>query len=70
VSALTDKAQNYAHIKYDKKVVLVVGNEDSGVSKLITEHADFIIKIPMSDNIQSLNVSVATGILLAQIFGQ
>lgn len=69
-STLSNKSQDYSNIKFDKKTVLIVGNENNGVSKLLLEHSDFLIKIPMSVNIQSLNVSVATGIILAKIFEQ
>ncbi|GMO14704.1 MAG: 23S rRNA (guanosine(2251)-2'-O)-methyltransferase RlmB [Mycoplasmoidaceae bacterium] len=66
-SALSDKAQNYSKINYDNKTVLVIGNEENGVNKNIITNSDFVIKIPMIGTSQSLNVSVATGILLAQI---
>ena len=46
---------------------LVVGSEGSGVSRLVKEKCDFIVKIPMKGHIDSLNVSVATGILLYEI---
>lgn len=46
---------------------LVVGNEGSGVSRLVKEKCDFIVKIPMKGHIDSLNVSVATGVLLYEI---
>ena len=42
---------------------LVIGNEGEGVGRLIKEKCDFIAKIPMYGNIDSLNASVATGIL-------
>ena len=48
-------------------IALVVGNEGSGVSRLVKEKCDFIVKIPMKGHIDSLNVSVATGILLYEI---
>ena len=46
---------------------LVVGNEGSGVSRLVREKCDFVVKIPMKGHIDSLNVSVATGVLLYEI---
>ena len=49
------------------KIALVVGNEGSGVSRLVKEKCDFVVSIPMKGNIDSLNVSVATGILLYEI---
>lgn len=50
-------------ISYDKKVI-VIGNEANGVSKEIIELADEKIKIPMLGKTESLNASVATGIIL------
>jgi 23S rRNA (guanosine2251-2'-O)-methyltransferase len=44
-----------------------VGNEEKGVSKTILDNSDFIIKINTIGASQSLNVSVATGILLSKI---
>lgn len=48
-------------------IALVVGNEGNGVSRLVKEKCDFVVKIPMKGHIDSLNVSVATGILLYEI---
>lgn len=49
---------------------LVVGNEGSGVSRLVKEKCDFVVKIPMKGHIDSLNVSVATGVLAYEIYRQ
>ena len=46
---------------------LVVGSEGNGVSRLVKEKCDFVVSIPMKGHIDSLNVSVATGILLYEI---
>jgi 23S rRNA (guanosine2251-2'-O)-methyltransferase len=48
-------------------IVLVMGSEDKGISREMLELADVKVKIPMSGNIASLNVSVAAGILLYEI---
>ena len=58
---------NYQDIKYDGPTVLIVGSEGRGISKLVLDNSDFIIKIPMQGHVNSLNVSVATGILLSRI---
>ena len=50
-----------------KPVALVVGNESHGVSPTIEEMADYLIQIPMSSEIESLNVGVATGISVYEI---
>ena len=48
----------------DKKYAFVMGNEANGVSKEIEEMSDLKVKIPMTDKIESLNVGVATSIVL------
>ena len=57
----------YSDIKYDFKTALVIGSEGFGVSKLVLKNSDYIVKIPMSGKVNSLNASVAAGILLANI---
>ncbi len=52
------------------KLCLVVGNEGDGVSRLVKDKCDFMVSIPMKGKVDSLNVSVATGILLYEISEQ
>ncbi len=49
---------------------LVIGNEGEGVSKLVKENCDYIASIPMKGDIDSLNASVATGVLAYEIVRQ
>lgn len=49
---------------------LVIGNEGEGVSKLVKENCDFIASIPMKGDIDSLNASVAAGVLAYEIVRQ
>ena len=49
---------------------LVIGNEGEGVSRLITETCDFVASIPMKGDIDSLNASVAAGVLAFEIARQ
>jgi len=49
---------------------LVIGNEGEGVSRLVSEKCDFIASIPMKGNIDSLNASVAAGVLAYEIVRQ
>ncbi|QMU99286.1 23S rRNA (guanosine(2251)-2'-O)-methyltransferase RlmB [Borrelia sp. A-FGy1] len=51
----------------DTKIALIMGNESKGIHKLIKENSDFLVKIPTSGKIDSLNVSVSTGILIFEI---
>ena len=45
-----------------------MGSEGSGLSKLLQEQCDYTVSIPTSGKIDSLNVSVASGILLYEIY--
>ncbi len=58
---------NYQDIKYDFKVALVIGSEGQGVSRLVLNNSDYVVKIPQFGHVNSLNASVAAGILLAKI---
>ena len=59
--------QSYEKVDYSGSVALVVGSEGRGISDLVKKNSDFIIKIPMFGHVNSLNVSVSTGILLSRI---
>ena len=49
---------------------LVIGNEGSGVSRLVKEKCDMIASIPMKGDIDSLNASVAAGVLAFEVVRQ
>lgn len=51
-------------------IALVIGNEGEGISRIVLEKCDGLVKIPMMGEIQSLNASVAAGILLYEILNQ
>lgn len=59
--------KSYEKLDYSGSVALIVGSEGRGVSSLVMKNSDFIIKIPMTGHVNSLNVSVSTGILLSRI---
>lgn len=50
----------------NKNIALVVGNEGQGISKVTFQEADHIVKINMSNKMESLNVGVAAAILMYQ----
>ena len=52
---------------YGGKVALVIGAEGKGLSRLVREKCDFIVSLPMRGKINSLNASVAAGILMYEI---
>ena len=58
---------DYQQIKYDFPVALVIGSEGKGVSQLVIKNSDYVVKIPQYGHVNSLNASVAAGILLARI---
>ena len=58
---------SYSSIKYDFPVVIVIGSEGKGVSPLVLKNSDYIVKIPQYGHVNSLNASVAAGILLAEV---
>ena len=58
---------SYSLIKYDFPVVVVIGSEGKGVSPLVLKNSDYIVKIPQYGHVNSLNASVAAGILLAEV---
>ncbi len=49
---------------------IVLGEEGKGLSRLVKEHCDFLTKIPMCGQINSLNVSVAGGVFMYEVFRQ
>lgn len=61
------EAVNYTDFNVDMPLVLVVGSEGKGVSRLIKEECDILTTIPMEGKVNSLNVSVATAVLLYEI---
>lgn len=60
--------EDYRKLKYDFNCVLVIGNEGKGISRLIKEKCDYVVKIPMVGKIESLNASVSAGVLLYGIY--
>ncbi|WP_044565161.1 23S rRNA (guanosine(2251)-2'-O)-methyltransferase RlmB [Anaerococcus provencensis] len=52
------------------KVALVVGNEGDGLSRMVREHCDMLVKIPMQGMVNSLNASVASAISMYELVRQ
>ncbi len=51
-------------------LALVIGSEGKGISRLVAERCDFMVSIPMQGKINSLNASVAAGLLLYEVYRQ
>ena len=67
VGSAGEAKQYYTDLKYDMNTVLVFGSEGKGMSRLVREECDFIVKLPMYGKVSSLNASVAAGILIYNI---
>ena len=64
------ESQDYREIDYRGKIAIVIGNEGSGMSRLVRESCDFIARIPMYGKVNSLNASVACGIMIYEVLRQ
>jgi rRNA methylase, putative, group 3 len=58
------EGESYETIDYKGNIGIIIGNEGKGMSQLVKKNADFIATIPMKGKINSLNASVATGIIV------
>ena len=64
VYAAEADGRNYKNVDYSDKVLLVIGSEGNGLSRLVRQNSDEIISIPMRGEINSLNASVSAAILI------
>ena len=69
-TALTPEAKPIYDIDLKGALAIVMGAEGSGMRRLTREHCDALAYIPMQGTVQSLNVSVATGVALYEAFRQ
>ncbi|GIW21947.1 MAG: 23S rRNA (guanosine(2251)-2'-O)-methyltransferase RlmB [Candidatus Sericytochromatia bacterium] len=60
----------YTEANLKGNIALVIGSEGEGISKIVKESCDFTIKIPMKNNVNSLNASVASAIIVYEVFKQ
>ena len=65
-----DGQDYYYNTKLDGAIGLVIGNEGKGISRLVKEQCDVIVKIPMLGKISSLNASNAAAILIYEVVRQ
>jgi 23S rRNA (guanosine2251-2'-O)-methyltransferase len=70
VGTSVDTKMDYTEWDWNQPTALVVGSEGKGLHRLVAENCDALIKIPMLGEIESLNVSVATGVILFEAIRQ
>ena len=67
VGTALENSVDYRSIDYSGKIALVIGNEGSGMSRLVAKSCDFVAKIPMYGTTNSINASVAAGIMIYEV---
>ena len=67
VGTALDDSVDYRDIDYSGNIALVIGNEGKGISNLVKKKCDFLAKIPMYGTTNSLNASVASGIMIYEV---
>lgn len=65
-----DATKNYYQEELKGPIALVIGSEGNGISRLVKENCDFLLKIPMKGKITSLNASVSAGIVIYEAVRQ
>lgn len=66
--AVTMNGKNYEKVDFGGGVALVIGAEGEGISRLTEEHCDCAVSLPMKGHLDSLNASVAAGIMMYRVF--
>jgi 23S rRNA (guanosine2251-2'-O)-methyltransferase len=68
----TDASTNidYRKMSANDPIAIVIGNEGKGISRLVKENCDLLVKLPMKGHISSLNASVATSIIMYEVLNQ
>lgn len=65
-----DTDKSLYDVDYKGATAFVVGGEGKGMRRLVKEHCDFLVKIPMPGEMESLNASVAAGVCLFEVVRQ
>lgn len=63
-----EASEDYRELEGDLAIALVIGNEGKGISRLVLEKCDWTVKLPMKGQVSSLNASVASSILMYEVY--
>jgi 23S rRNA (guanosine2251-2'-O)-methyltransferase len=70
IGASGDGPESIYRFDWRRNLVLVLGSEQKGLSRSVRERCDQVVRIPRPGDVESLNVAVAAGIILSEIFRQ
>ena len=70
ITATDMEGTDYTKIDYKGSICIIIGNEGNGISRLVRENSDFIASINMAGTVNSLNASVAAGIVIFEALKQ
>lgn len=70
ITSSLDTDMNFYSLNLKNKVIIAIGNEGNGISSTIYDISDYKVKVPMPGNAESLNASVAAGIMMFEIVRQ
>lgn len=65
-----DGDSDYRQVDYQGAIGLVIGSEGSGVSRLVREKSDFLVRLPMEGYVNALNASVAAALFMYEVYRQ
>lgn len=64
VGAAGEAKISYKDVDYKRNIVIIIGSEGDGISRLVKNSCDYLVSIPMFGHVNSLNASVAAGIMI------
>lgn len=70
VYAVTMNGTDYRKLQYSGGVALVIGGEEKGISRLVSDKCDYAVSLPMVGKIDSLNASVAASIMMYRVMSE
>ena len=65
--AVTMNGEDYRKTDFEGSVCLVIGAEEDGISRLVAEKCDYTVSLPMVGHLESLNASVAAGVMMYRV---